>query len=382
MTSAAALPQPLPSRAVGRDDAVDMIKGLACLLMVVAHVPFPHARWLAVGTEASVLFFASTGMNLWHISARARGDEARIAANGLFLIFAGFANNYVQGTLWQADVFQSAGMAMIAMLALRWLLPRFWTWLFPLPYALHYLNAHLFYWKTTAGGVSSFFLAPGLFPLLPWLTFYLLGAHLKRFPARSMRIAIALASLLALAAVVAAHGFRYDKFWMSPDYWLLGLAYATLLLDLFRYWLAHRPRRRAPWAELRYWGANSLVFYILHAFVIRLLQIWWPSGLFLFVAAVAGTAALLRAGLALQDWTRARGPWPVLAVCAALSGGVLALEATLLHGYYLRTFSSFILTLSFVAVYPAFKNLSALLPRRRSAIMASASCPAPSGFLP
>ncbi|MGH9475125.1 MAG: hypothetical protein ACRD1C_02210 [Terriglobales bacterium] len=367
MTSAVPPPslQPLYGKRVLRDDAVDMIKGLACLLMVVAHVPLPHARWLAIGTEASVLFFASTGMNLWHITARARGDEARIAANGLFLIFAGFANNYVQGTLWQADVFQSAGMAMLAMLALRWLLPRFWTWLFPLPYALHWLNAHVLYWKIAAGGVSSFFLAPGLFPLLPWLTFYLLGAHLKHYPARRMRVAVWAGALGACALLVATRGFEFNKFWMSPDYWLLGLAWAALLLDLFRYWLAHRPvRRPAPWAELRYWGANSLVFYILHSLVIRFLQVWWPAGPILLLGALAGTAALLRGGLWLQDWARQRTAWQVLAACALICGTTLGLEAAVFHGFLLRTFASFALTLSFVAAYPAFKNLSARLPRR------------------
>lgn len=367
MTPAVTLPsaRTVPAAAAARDHAVDMIKGLACLLMVVAHVPLPHAGWLAIGTEASVLFFASTGMNLWHITARSRGDELRIAANGLFLIFAGFANNYVQGTLGQADVFQSAGMAMLAMLVLRWAAPRWWTWLFPLPYAIHWLNAHVFYWKISAGGVSSFFLAPGLFPLLPWLTFYLLGAHLKRYPGRRMRVGVGAGALGAFAALVATRGFEFNKFWMSPDYWLLGLAYAALLLDLFRAWLAHRPRgTAAPWAELRYWGANSLVFYILHSLVIRFLQIWWPSGAGLLLGAIAGTAALLRGGLWLQDWARARDPWRVLAACACICAGTLGLEAAVFHGYYIRTFAGFALTLSFVAGYPAFKNLSARLPRR------------------
>src|SRR6185312_17483625 len=109
MSAFVSIPVPRTSVHLQRDHAVDMIKGLACLLMILAHVPFPNYTWLSIATQGSVLFFASTGMNLWHITDRHRGDEARIAANGLFLFFAGFANNYVQGTLWQSDVFQSAG---------------------------------------------------------------------------------------------------------------------------------------------------------------------------------------------------------------------------------------------------------------------------------
>lgn len=347
---------------LARDHAVDLIKGLACLLMVLAHVPFPHAPWLNIATMGSVLFFSSTGMNLWGLVERQRGDEARIAANGLFLIFAGFANNYVQGTLWQADVFQSAGMAMIAMLALHWLWPRGWTWLFPLPFALHYANQHLLFWKIADGGLSSFFLTPGLFPLLPWLSFYLLGAHLKRYPSHRMRAAVWATALAACGVLIWRRGFDFNKFWMSPEYWLLGLAYAALLLDAFRYWLARAPR--VPWAEIRYWGANSLVFYILHSLVLRFLEIWLPSGPWLLLAGVAGTAALLRPGLWLQAWARRQPPAAVLTGTAAFSAAVLGLEAAYLSGYYARTFVSFGLTLAFVAAYPAFKRLSDRLPRR------------------
>ncbi|HXE31436.1 MAG TPA: hypothetical protein VN515_06505 [Terriglobales bacterium] len=343
-----------------RDHAVDLIKGWACLLMVVAHVPFPDARWLSWTTMGSVLFFSSTGMNLWGLVARQRGDYLRIAANGLFLIFAGFADNYVLGTMGQSDVFQSAGMAMIAMLALHWMLPRTWTWLFPLPFLIHYANQHFFFWKISAGGVSSFFLTPGLFPLLPWLSFYLLGAHLKRYPERRMRWGIGLGALAACGVAVAATGWRLDKFWMSPEYWFLGLAYTALLLDGLRVWLARC--RRPSLAELRYWGANSLVFYILHGFVIRLLEIWLPGGWLLLVAALSLTAVLMRAGLWLQHWARTQSPWAILAGCGGVSAAVLGMEAVYLHAYYARTFLSFGLTLSFLAAYPAFKLLSQRLP--------------------
>ncbi|HWG36402.1 MAG TPA: hypothetical protein VN690_01655 [Terriglobales bacterium] len=359
---AARAPATSAAPSLQRDHAVDLIKGWACLLMVLAHVPFPRAPWLNIATMGSVLFFSSTGMNLWGLLARRRGDEARIAANGLFLIFAGFANNYVQGTLGQADVFQSAGMAMLAMLGMHLLLPRWWTWFFPLPFAVHYANQHIFYWRVTASGVGSFFLTPGLFPLLPWLSFYMLGAHLKRYPGKPMRLAIGGGALALSAILIWRGGLDFNKFWMSPEYWLLGSAYAALLLDLVRRWLAGR--LQAPLAEIRYWGANSLVFYILHSLVLRLLEFWRPSGLVLFFAAVAGTAMLLRFGLALQRWAVRRNPWWLLAGCGSFCWLILELESNYLSGFYSRSFISFGLTLAFVAAYPAYKLLSARLPVR------------------
>src|SRR6185312_8419391 len=122
-------------------------------------------------------------------------------------------------------------------------LPRWWTWLFPLPFLFHYLNQHVYFWRVTDHGLGAFFLAPGLFPLLPWLSFYMLGAHLKRHPSAAMRRAIAAAVLVGLGLVVAMTGWHFDKFWMSTDYWLLGLAYPALLLDGLRVWLARRQFR-------------------------------------------------------------------------------------------------------------------------------------------
>ena len=347
----------------GRDHGIDLIKGLACLLMVAAHVQFQRAPWLAEATMATVLFFASTGMNLHGLVERRRGDELRIGGNALFLIFAGFADNYVQGTMGMSDVFQSAGMAMLALMLLRWLLPFTWTWLFPLPFLIHFGSQHYFHWRTTAGGLGAFFLAPGLFPLLPWLSFYLLGAHLKRYDTRRMRLGIAAASLAGIGLLRCFWPFRFDKFWMSADYLLVGFVVMALLLEGARRWVARRPKR-PPLAELRFWGANSLVFYILHAFVLKGLGLYFTFGPLLFVIAVVLTALLLRAGLKAQAWVKDLDPGKVLLGSTGLAALVLMAEAWVLQSFYLRTFASFGLTFAFIVAHPAWKNVTARWPRR------------------
>lgn len=346
---------------------MDLIKGAACLLMVLAHVRFAAAPWLAVDTMAAVLFFASTGMNLVGIVERAGGeqgrDEWRLAANAFFLIFAGFADNYVQGTMGQSDVFQSAGMAMLAMLLLRRVFPRSWTWLFPAPFLIHLANQH-WHWKVAAGGLASFFITPGLFPLLPWLSFYLLGAHLKKFAGRerAMGGTIVAAALALLAVDVVFRPFDFNKWWMSGDYFLIGCVVAAGALVLLRWGLPKL--RRPPLAELRRWGANSLVFYILHMFVIRVLEMFLPSGLALFLLAVAATAALLRPALALQRWAAARNAYWLLLGAGTTAAAVVAANATVLASWYAaRTLASFGVTFAFIAAYPAFKNLSRRLRR-------------------
>ena len=356
----------------GRDGAVDVIKGFACLLMVAAHSPFARFPWLYEVTMGAVLFFASTGMNLAGIVEGRRGQERRLALNALFLIFAGFADNYVQGTMGESDVFQVAGLAILTMLLLRAFLPRYWTLLFPAPFLIHLANQH-WHWKTSAGGLASFFLAPGLFSLLPWLSFFLLGAHLKLHDKRQAWL-LGAAALAGVGALLLAEPFRFNKWWMSPDYFLLGCAMASWWFAGLRHWLTKS--RELKLVEIRRWGANSLVFYIMSNFVIRVLEMFGIKGLPLFLLGAALTAALLRPALIVQAWTAAaKRPLAILGGGIAISACVLAANVWLWPGsFYLRTLTSFGLTFAFVACYPAWKNLSKAITAGGS--LASAALPA------
>ncbi len=340
----------------GRDGAVDVIKGAACLLMVAAHSPYSKAPWLDDVTMGAVLFFASTGMNLAGIVERRVDQAKRLAGNALFLIFAGFADNYVQGTMGDSDVFQLAGLAILAMLLLRWILPRYWTLLFPLPFLIHWANQH-WLWKSAAGGLGSFFLAPGLFPLLPWLSFFILGAHLKRHGEKHAWI-IGAGSLVGVGTLWLFEPFHFEKWWMSPDYFLLGCVMASVWFAVLRCRLTGPGEKRLT--EIRRWGANSLVFYIMSNFVIRVVEMFGIKGIPLFVLSLGLTAALLRPALHLQKWTAAaRKPFAVLGAGIVVSAAVLAANGWLWPShFYLRTLSSFGLTFAFVACYPAWKNVS------------------------
>lgn len=333
--------------------------------MVVAHVRFAGAPWLQSATMATVLFFASTGMNLTTVLERKRGDDLRMAANALFLIFAGFADNYIQGTMWMSDVFQSAGMAMLAMLVLRTIWPRRWTWLFPIPFLLHLANQH-FYWKIADGGVSSFFLTPGLFPLLPWLSFYLLGAHLKKYEARVQGWWLGAAALAGVAGLRLFTPFHFDKFWMSPDYFLIGCAVVCWSFSALRQWMSTATAQRL--AEVRLWGANSLVFYMTNNFVLRVLEMFIPHGLALLLVSIGVTALLMRPILRLQAWSGKIQPATIL-----LGGGGVAMLVLSVNTYLWadsplpQMLASFGLAFAFMVSHPAWKNFTRKL--RRAAAM-------------
>lgn len=340
-----------------RDAAVDVAKGVACLLMVVAHVRFAGAPWLQSATMATVLFFASTGMNLTTVLERRRpGDDSRLAANALFLIFAGFADNYIQGTMWQSDVFQSAGMAILAMLVLRRIFPLRWTWLFPVPFVIHMANQH-FGWKTDGGGLGAFFLAPGLFPLLPWLSFYLLGAHLKKYRGDRQGWVLGTVALAVLLVRMLYVPFHFEKFWMSPEYFLIGCIVVCWSYSALRRWLTAGAADHL--GEIRLWGANSLVFYMTNNFVLKMLEMFISHGIALLVLSIAVTALLMRPILRLQDWSGDRQPISVLMGGAGVTALVLAVNVYLWpNSFYPRTLASFGLAFAFMASHPAWKNVT------------------------
>jgi hypothetical protein len=282
--------------------------------------------------------------------------------NAAFLIFAGFADNYVQGTMRSCDVFQSAGLAVLSMLLLQRMCPRYWSWLFPIPFLVHLANQS-YHWKTTDAGLSSFFLAPGLFPLLPWLSFYLLGAHLRL---QKQRFALILAgsSVVLIGTLRLFTAFHFDKWWMSPDYFLIGCT-VTSIAFAARHWLTSNCSK---FSEIRKWGANSLVFYILSNFVLRILGIFIPEGLGLFALSLVLTAALLRPALELQYRAARQRPEMILTAGSAIALVVLVGNSVLWPGSnYPRTIASFGMTLSFCMCHPAWKQLT-----RRESLRSSA----------
>lgn len=112
--------------------------------------------------------------------------------------------------------------------------------------------------------------------------------------------------------------------------------------------------------EIRYWGANSLVFYIVNNAVIRFLEMLIPHGFGLFVLSILITALLLRAALRMQALTRRQPPSLVLLSGALVVLVILATEKTIGSSAPHHTpFICFGLTLSFLACHPAWRNVTA-----------------------
>ncbi|ACX53054.1 hypothetical protein Adeg_1975 [Ammonifex degensii KC4] len=274
-----------------RDPWLDFLKTLGCFLMLLAHSHVETRNFLShyavfVGTFAPVFFFGVSGVTtLLQLASRPLN---------YFLIFYpllfvyGFSFNGAKGVnFWQEPQCEVIQGIALGILASALLLSRFGEkagFSFLLPFLLHLGVKKL---GLSLPGVTGFLFPPGIFPLFPWLSFFLWGILCYRYRTLGLILTVAAGTAYSLL-VLTGHG-HCEKWDMNSAFFLLGLSlYGSLaFLD-----------RLAPLIPdwLNYLGRRSLLFFYAHYLV---LQGWRGVGLPL-VPALTWPGAL--AGAVLLCW--------------------------------------------------------------------------------
>lgn len=301
-----------------RIDAIDMLRGLVIVLMVLDHVrDFFHptaftadplaiesgdpalfiTRWVTHLCAPTFVFLAGVSIWLQRANGKSRGDLTRfLLTRGLWLIvleltIVGLGFNFGGGIFLQ--VIWAIGASMVAMAALIWL-PRVALLAVGLAVVAGHqllapidppdLGALAPVWSAT------FEFAPGLggfvaYPFVPWLGVMLVGyglGALFQLPKRTRSILLLAGGLLALFAVVRVINLYGDpqpwavqaeplwtalsfinvaKYPPSLDYVLVTLGLSLALLPLLA-------RLKGPAAGvLLTFGRTPLVSYVLHIFI-------------------------------------------------------------------------------------------------------------------
>lgn len=250
---------------------IDVAKGLACLLMLPAHLL--SARYLPIGTFAAPLFFACSGMNTILLLLRTRNNP-RFNLYHLFfplLLFFGASTQVVIAHGGPLRIFpeflQCIAMAVLALFLLSKVFrdPLRVGWFFPVPFLVQQLFPLAFY-----GSPLAFLFGEG-FALFPWLGFFLFGVFITRM---SQRMLLRMAAVLGAAAVLSQFlsGRPLDRFHMTPAYAFLALTAVCLLFALGR-WIAGGSCGflRETTAFFAVAGRNALMFVYLHYFAIAYL---------------------------------------------------------------------------------------------------------------
>ena len=332
------------ARRPARDHGLDLLKGLGCVCMVVAHSGtfdtvdrFAPYLLFAIG-PATILFFGTAGIT-------SRFQTSRYSLGALLAYYAFlFVLGYTYNGLVAADFYRVPTLEIFQIIALgvttvslidrsgagrpftyaavaalllgtrwlcMWLAPGFHGGGLLLPYAT-YIPSH-----TVAENPASAW--PG-FPLLCWLWVFPAACAMYEISARANLIVAALAAgaLVGLEAAGFDTGW-HDKWGMPPGYACLELVYLGVSLAAVKRLRGWQPGARNV---LIYFGRNSLTFLFVHnAGLLAAYLMRWASLYVAWTAGVVATYVAMRAFDRLPRWRgfSSLGPWFVLiALCLAL----------------------------------------------------------------
>jgi len=278
-----------------RDHSLDLLKGVACVLMLLAHtqlqIDLPSKALTFLGSFAPILFFAVSGITANFQALKYPPAGIVITYAMIFLLGLSFAA-VVVGDFWAAfemDILQIIAVGVLVLyLVQRYLKPGPWFHLgaavgvFALKLAADALPRDVDW----VGYLVGLVLEPGNFVLVPWLFPFFLGMFCYLAPNRH-NLWLTGAAVLGLG-VAGASGIPLgiDNRWdMTIGYFLF-----SLLLTSAAFYTARRLSQELvacafPW--LLWLGKYSLLFLYVHMGVIWLVReythgIWgtylvWPT---------------------------------------------------------------------------------------------------------
>jgi peptidoglycan/LPS O-acetylase OafA/YrhL len=278
-----------------RDHSLDLLKGIACVLMLLAHtqlqIDLPSKALTFLGSFAPILFFAVSGITANFQARKYPVTGIVVTYTMIFLLGLSFAA-VVAGNFWEAfemDILQIIAVGVLVLyLVQRYLKPGPWFHLgaavavFSLKLATDALPRDL-WWMEHLKGVI---LEPGNFVVVPWLFPFFLGMFCHLAPNRH-NIWLAGAAILGLGLAWAAGiPLGVDNRWdMTIGYFLCSLLLTAGSFYLARSLPQELMLRAFPW--LLWLGKYSLLFLYVHMGVIWLVRnytqgIWgtylvWPT---------------------------------------------------------------------------------------------------------
>jgi len=278
-----------------RDHSLDLLKGVACVLMLLAHtqlqIDLPSKALTFLGSFAPILFFAVSGITANFQAGKYPVTGIVITYTMIFLLGLSFAA-IVVGDFWSAfemDILQIIAVGVLVLyLVQRYLKPSPWFHLgaavgvFALKLATDGLSRDL-WWM---GYLKTVVLEPGNFVIIPWLFPFFLGMFCHLAPNRH-NLWLAGAAILGLGlAQVAGVPLGIDNRWdMTIGYFLFSVLLTSGAFYVARRLPQDRIARVFPW--LLWLGKYSLLFLYVHMGVIWLLRnytqgVWdtyliWPA---------------------------------------------------------------------------------------------------------
>ena len=364
---------------------MDFLKGLACILMVLAHSAgagdTPLAAILAgqgsqlvrlaylAGEAAPVLFFSVSGVAAY-LQAR-RYSPGVVFVSCLLMFLLGFSyNGITQGDFYREpriEILQIIAVGTLAVYCLARVRQRASVLFLALSVAAFAVKVASDYMPELTDLLllkKEVFVPPGAFPLFPWLSLFFGGAFAYSAQNRSNLVMAAACALLLLVLRALSFPLQLTNKWdMSVGYFLLSLSAVFLCFYVVRRFGYFR--RKDGKRLVLFWGQSSLLFLFVHKTVISALHGWlsmsaqlapWPIMPIAFWSTViVVTTILMIAILAcsrrveVSRWFEDIRPW-VLLMCLVLSVPILVENGTMLYALELA------FGIVFAAYYPVLRR--------------------------
>ncbi len=256
--------------AAERDLSLDVLKGIGCLMMIVAHSALslhgyqPFAFYAGL---APALFFAVSGVTAGFQAERY--EPRGVLFSYLFLFLIGFSFNRITdpGFLEEInfDLLQmiAVGAAIVYLLE-TWRRPSVWLYLLfaCAAYTLKFLVLALLQ-ERVIYGISGILVPPGIFPVFPWLFLFFLGMFAYRNRnGFNLLLALITGGLLFLLPALNVNLDLENKWNMSLGYFLLACTVLLMIFFIVRAIPVFRQRRGMGW--ILFLGTNSLLFLYVH----------------------------------------------------------------------------------------------------------------------
>lgn len=262
-----------------RDNSIDILKGIGCLLMIIAHSSLNfggYDRFKFWGGLAPILFFSAAGVTA---SFQAKKYQPRgVLWTYAFLFLLGFSFNRITdpGFLQELefDIIQMIVIGSSAIYLLEYYLhPQTWVYLifgflaFGLKFILQKLLAGI-----VIVGLTNALVPPGIFPIFPWLFLFFFGLFAYRI---NNKVNLYLAGGFSLTLLVLFKAnFPLDihnKWDMSIGYFLVCsiLLFCTFFTLRF---INERGKTFERKGLLSFLGKNSLLFLFVHFPIILYLK--------------------------------------------------------------------------------------------------------------
>lgn len=327
-----------------RDHSLDLLKGIACILMIFSHAAIETKNPVILGlgffgSFAAVLFFSVTGITAWMQASRRSPKE--VLPPYLILLLAGFSLNGII----QIDFYQTFEVEMLQMIGLGASLVYLTHYFFhPRPIFDFILGAAPFLIKVLVdllskgafspqvfdpSGLQGWLFPPGTFTPIPWLFVFFMGVFAYQVSAKTNLYLASLAILAILGILLATRDPAsldlVNKWDMSIGYFL----FSSFCL-FFSYYLTKKfpiDNAKPLWRYFLFLGKNSLLFLYVHILVInalyrlgaaRLTWVYWPLILAITSGVICGILALYPS-TNLSRLFQSKGAWLALTALVMLT---------------------------------------------------------------